>query len=185
MNKSENENITTQRIKELKGSESQEQFASKLHMSQSNISKILNGMPPSASVLTVLAKEYDVSVDWLLGLTDRRSRKSFPDRDNITYADVLAVFDKLMESNSIYENIVRNHVFVINDRALDYLLKSRVKARSVDISTCEFWYNKAAENFANVKIINWEKHIESFFEQLVPDNPEETDILSFLKKYNR
>ena len=64
-------NITLERIKELKGNDSQEVFAQKIHTTQSNISKMLKGMtPPSAATLTELAKTYHVSVDWLLGLSD-------------------------------------------------------------------------------------------------------------------
>ena len=64
-------NITLERIKELKGNDSQEVFAQKIHTTQSNISKMLKGMtPPSAATLTELAKTYHVSVDWLLELSD-------------------------------------------------------------------------------------------------------------------
>ena len=37
-------NITLERIKELKGNDSQEIFAQKIHTTQSNISKMLKGM---------------------------------------------------------------------------------------------------------------------------------------------
>ena len=185
MNKDNNIGITTQRIKELKGNLSQEQFASKLNMSQSNMSKILNGMPPSASTLISLAKEYDVSVDWLLGLTDRKSRKAFPSRENITYADVLVVFDKLMESNSITEDIRKNRLFKINDSVLDYLLSSRLNARSLDIKTREFWYNKTAENFADVKLLDWKDYHESSFQHVIPEKPDDTDVITFIRMYQK
>ena len=66
-------NITLERIKELKGNDSQEVFAQKIHTTQSNVSKMLKGItPPSAATLTELAKSYHVSVDWLLGLSDQK-----------------------------------------------------------------------------------------------------------------
>ena len=64
--------VTLERIKELKGSDSQEVFAKKINTTQSKMSKMLTGTPPSAATLKAMAEAYDVSVDWLLGLSDNK-----------------------------------------------------------------------------------------------------------------
>ena len=95
-----NENITLQRIKELKGGDSQEVFAQRIHSTQSNVSKMLKGTPPSASTLRTLAEEYQVSVDWLLGLSDKKelgnvAKTQIINGELLTYADVIVVLDAL------------------------------------------------------------------------------------------
>lgn len=55
--------------------DSQEAFAQKISSTQSNVSKMLNGTPPSAATLKALATVYKVSVDWLLGLSDKKNRR--------------------------------------------------------------------------------------------------------------
>lgn len=100
-------NITLERIKELKGNDSQEVFAQKIHTTQSNISKMLKGMtPPSAATLTELAKTYHVSVDWLLGLSDEKEtgpkvQSHKLTAETVTYADAMAVLEVLYQKGSV------------------------------------------------------------------------------------
>ena len=100
-------NITLERIKELKGNDSQEVFAQKIHTTQSNVSKMLKGItPPSAATLTELAKSYHVSVDWLLGLSDQKEtapqiQSHKLTAETLTYADAMAVLEILYQKGSI------------------------------------------------------------------------------------
>ena len=183
MNNNEDFDVTIERIKELKGADSQEIFAQKINMTQSNVSKMLGGMPPSASTLIAISKAYDVSVDWLLGLSDRKSRKNFPDLDNITYADALAVFDRLIENDSIYANEMDSSMFRSLDGVLSYLLESRLTVENVDIETRRYWYKTTAEQFSEYKIIKWKQEYEEVFNDFVPDKPEAADIIKFLKTF--
>lgn len=62
-----------ERLKEAFGSDSQEAVANKLNMTQGNVSKLLSGMQqPTLDTLYRIADIYDVSIDWLMGLSDRR-----------------------------------------------------------------------------------------------------------------
>lgn len=181
MNKNEDFDVTKERIKELKGDDSQEIFAKKINMTQSNVSKLLGGTPPSASTLIAISRAYDVSVDWLLGLSDRKSKKNFPSLDNITYADALAVFDRLIEMDSIFANANGDpSMFRMRDGVLNYLLTARLTVENVDIETRKYWYKTMAEQFAEYKLLKWKTVCEEVFDELVPNKPEATDIVKFL-----
>lgn len=183
MNNNEISEVTIERIKELKGNDSQEIFAKKINMTQSNVSKLLAGTPPSASTLIAISKAYDVSVDWLLGLSDRKNSKNFPDLDNITYADALAVFDRLIENKSILTNVMTDpSMFRSVDGVLNYLLESRLTIENVDINTRRYWYKTTAKQFSDYKIIKWRKEFDEIFEDYLPKKPETSDIIGFLKE---
>lgn len=63
--------VISKRLKEAFGKDTQETVAAKLHMSQANVSKILSGRQmPTAEMLESVSNIYEVSVDWLLGLSD-------------------------------------------------------------------------------------------------------------------
>ena len=62
------------RLREAFGSDSQETVGKKLNMSQGNISKLLSGsQQPTMDTIYSIAKIYGVSVDWLLGLSNKKS----------------------------------------------------------------------------------------------------------------
>ena len=185
MNNNEGFDVTIERIKELKGSDSQEIFAQKINMTQSNVSKLLGGTPPSASTLIAISRAYDVSVDWLLGLSDRKSRKNFPDLDNITYADALAVFDRLIENDSLFTNVMSDpSMFRSIDSVLNYLLESRLTVDNVDVETRRYWYKTTAEQFSDYKLLKWSERYDKAFEDSIPQKPETADIIKFLKKFD-
>ena len=63
-----------ERLKELRGSMSQEEFASKIGEKQTSYSSWERGArEPVISVLENISNRLGVSTDWLLGLTDQRS----------------------------------------------------------------------------------------------------------------
>ena len=181
MNNNEISDVTIERIKELKGNDSQDTFAQKINMTQSNVSKLLGGTPPSASTLIAISRAYDVSVDWLLGLSDRKSKKNFPDLDNLTYADALAVFDRLIENDSIFSYEMDRSSFHLLDGVLTYLLESRLTIENVDIETRRYWYKTTAEQFSEYKIVRWRKEYDKVLEECLPQKPETSDIIGFLK----
>lgn len=65
--------ILKDRLKEAFGSDSQETVGKKLNMTQGNISKLLSGsQQPTLETVYHIAETYDVSVDWLLGLSEKK-----------------------------------------------------------------------------------------------------------------
>lgn len=77
--------ILKKRLREAFGSDSQETVGQKLHMTQGNVSKLLAGVQqPGLDTLYNISKSYDVSIDWLMGLTNRK--KCIKTDDEISYS---------------------------------------------------------------------------------------------------
>ena len=65
--------ILRARLREAFGADPQETVAQKLHLTQGTISKILSGaQQPALETMYHVANEYNVSVDWLLGISDKK-----------------------------------------------------------------------------------------------------------------
>ena len=61
------------RLKEAFGQDSQETVGKKLNMTQGNVSKLLSGsQQPTLETIYHVSEIYGVSVDWLLGLSDKK-----------------------------------------------------------------------------------------------------------------
>ena len=178
-----NDNITSERIKELMGDETQTSFAKRIGASQPLVSKLIGGELPSTTILLAIAKEYDVSVDWLLGLSEQKSIHDVPPAENMTYADALCVLDKLLRMGGIQPHrIDQPRSLNIRDEVLYCLLRSRAKAEGLDKKTREFWYQQIAEQFLSAEVIEWQDSCTSHFEQYVPKNPDNEQLLGFLEK---
>ncbi len=68
------EKIFTERLREARGTQSQSESAKKLGISQVRLSNYESGKrEPDIATIQQIAKKYDVSADWLLGLTDTRT----------------------------------------------------------------------------------------------------------------
>lgn len=93
---SSNQNTITIRLKELFGNEKQKQIAEKLYTSQSNVSKWKRGKGfPGANTLQFIAERYEVSIDWLLGLSDEKEIHSV-EPEEITYEQLIHILDVLL-----------------------------------------------------------------------------------------
>lgn len=64
--------VLKERLRVAFGDDSQETIAKKLNMTQGNISKILKGQQPSLDTIYQVSKIYEVSVDWLLGISEKK-----------------------------------------------------------------------------------------------------------------
>ena len=72
-----NNNIIGERIKELReqAGENQEELGEMIFSSQSAISLYENGrIKPNVDTIAAIAKHYNVSANYLLGLTDKKAR---------------------------------------------------------------------------------------------------------------
>ena len=172
--------ITIDRLNEVKGNLSQEEFARSINSSQSVISKILNGEPASINVLTAIAQNYHVSIDWLLGLSSRKSLHGYSTYDNqnpITYADVVSLFISLMEHNSIdfsrepqdydfYDPINQTNAnrdtITINDCYLGNLIYSASSIYKINPETVPSWMDSVAENY-DTTLLKWSNVETSIF----------------------
>lgn len=68
-----NMEILKDRLNEVFKDDTQKNVGKKLYMTQGNVSKILSGnQHPSIDSLFYIAKAYGVSIDWLLGLSEKK-----------------------------------------------------------------------------------------------------------------
>lgn len=190
-NKSE-ANITLERIKELKGNDSQEVFAQKIHTTQSNISKMLKGMtPPSAATLTELANTYHVSVDWLLGLSNKKERETVQSHsltaETITYADAMAVLEVLYQKGAIevgYDNNGYNSepdpsTIDVRDKVLAYFLDNRFRYSGGSQNIYDIWLKQAMAIYDKFLLLQWTDSVSAIYEQNVP-NPLSDEAIASL-----
>ncbi len=96
--------VFSYRFKQLISKEpNQTSVAEKLLTTQPNISMWKNGSRmPSAADLLRIAKLYDVSVDWLLGLDDDCKRGHIH-MDTLTYEQLLLLMDLLLEKGILQQ----------------------------------------------------------------------------------
>lgn len=188
-----NEDITLERIKELKGNDSQEAFAQKISSTQSNVSKMLNGTPPSAATLKTLATVYKVSVDWLLGLTDK---KEIGDKvlshdltaETITYADAMAVLEVLYQKQSVdvgfdmngYNNDPDPDMILVKDKVLAYFLDNRFRYSEGSRDIYEIWLKKAMQNYDKNLLLQWDETTSAIYQQNEPKQPSDSAIIKLV-----
>ncbi len=186
-------NITLERIKELKGNDSQEVFAQKIHTTQSNISKMLKGMtPPSVATLTELAKTYHVSVDWLLGLSDEKETEPKVQShkltsETVTYADAMAVLEVLYQKGSIdvgygnngYNSEPDPSMILVKDKVLTYFLDNRFRYSGGSQNIYDIWLKQAMKVYDKLLLLQWTDSVNAIYEQNVP-NPLSDEAIASL-----
>lgn len=162
-------NITVNRINEVKGTMTQEQFAREIGSSQSVVSKVLSGDPPSISVLIGIANRFDVSIDWLLGISPRKSLKNYSTYDNtnpVTYADITAFFVTLLNNNSIsFKRDEANgepDTITINDSFIGDLVTSANSLLKTNPETIDAWLEIAIKKY-DIPLLKWTKYEETCY----------------------
>ncbi len=173
-------NSTTERIREVMGDLSQEKFAKSIKSSQSVVSKILSGDQPSLNVLIEIAKEYKVSIDWLLGLSPCKYLSGcsvFEEDTATTYADVISILVRLMKHNSVsctristepsakYDpygltaDLNREDLVRINDHFIGDLLTVANTILSTSPETINTWLSKVTQDYG-IAIKIWDDLLE-------------------------
>lgn len=175
--------IISERLAKAFGNDTQDVTARKLCMTQGNVSKLVNGeQMPTVDTLVEVSKAYNVSVDWLVGVSD------CPEIDGLvieklTYEQVALVIDKLIENstveipdlvevaeaNGIYISgepdegdeppeklppVVDSDYIKVRDRILSYLLRRRMKLSEIDAEMHDVWIEKLA-NFQGLRLLTY------------------------------
>ncbi len=181
--KTYDKDLSMERLKEIFGNESQNVTAIRLHTSQANISKWTSGeSKPTTENLLYISKVYDVSIDWILGLSNNK-RTTDIDIESLTYEQVIKVLDRLLEYDSfIIPNLYRLEAYQqgevtvgddsddeedtyepelydpdylkCNDRLLSFLLRKRIKCLGVDDDMYAIWAEKNHHIFNETEVVD-------------------------------
>jgi transcriptional regulator with XRE-family HTH domain len=93
--------IISERLQELFWNETQNVTATKLNVTQGNISKWMTAQQiPTVDLLYQISKVYRVSVDWILGLKSDREINGI-EVDELTYEQVAKIIDRLIVNENI------------------------------------------------------------------------------------
>ncbi len=188
-------NITILRICELLGNDSQGEFADKIGFAQPTISRMFTeDKTPSSSVLLAVAKYYNVSVDWLLGLSERKELGGSVQAHNITssnltYADAMSVLELLYKKGCLevgYEPNGYNPepdpgIMWVKDKVLRYFLDNRLRYSGGSRNIYNIWLKDALEQYSKLKIISWTDYINTAYEQNISDPPSDDEIIKLVQ----
>lgn len=144
------------RLKEAFGTDTQKIVAEKLHTTQGNVSKWLsNPQQPELDTLYNISEIYKVSIDWLLGLTER---KRIVKGDSLTtYALSTEALCDLKAHDAIdiknRKNPHDNFVIEVKDPLLIALIEKGFKLVDADKEFLKVWMDEKLSLFDDAKII--------------------------------
>lgn len=144
------------RLKEAFGRDTQKTVAEKLHTTQGNVSKWLSSpQQPELDTLYNISETYKVSVDWLLGLSERKRKVK---GDGLTtYALCTEALCDLKTHNAIKvrERKVSSDNFVIEiiDPLLTALIEKGFKVVDADKEMFKTWTEDKLSLFDDAELI--------------------------------
>jgi len=142
------------RLREAFGSDSQETIGKNLNMSQGNISKILSGsQTPALETVFEIAKHYGVSVDWLLGLSNKKSVTHYS--TETTYASVVETLIDLKNHGAKVECNAEKCTVLLqtDDELLSALMNKALTLKSVDYKLFQKWIDEDLSLFADKHLL--------------------------------
>lgn len=162
--------LIAERIAETFKNDTQATVAEKISCSQGQVSKLIRGdSDPTVQTLIEISKQYNVSVDWLLGLSDEKKDIIKPD-ENMPYEFLLCIFTNLYEHNAIQASVKKIHFgefdqyddydledIKISDPVLQRMIVEIINNRGTDISIFLQWLDKYWEMFKGIKEPYWEE----------------------------
>ena len=176
------DSIITKRIQELMGSLTQTEFAEKIHSSPPAISRIISGEEPSLNVLRDISKYCGVSVDWVLGISNKKNitgYSTFEEDRPTTYSDVIATLIRMAQNESI--EIMRledepqgynpipymqkadfSDYIKIKDHFVGDLVISADSLLKNNPETIDSWLKKVVEDYDD-PILHWDQSCEATY----------------------
>ena len=132
-----NEELLRKRMKEAFGTDSQTTVAEKLNTTQGNVSKMLIGTRlPTLETAYLIAEAYGVSVDWLLGLSDRKKPSN-----GMSYASAIECLLLLKDSGALMLVGISDDILEaeLHDPLLCALLRKAEDLSAVDWDSYFHW----------------------------------------------
>ncbi len=147
------------RLREAFGSDSQETIGKKLNMTQGNVSKILSGsQQPTLETIYQVADTYGVSVDWLLGLSNKKRITHYS--SEATYASAVETLLDLKNHGAKLDclnNINGSYVTLqTHDELLYALMKKALGLKKMDSELFQSWVENKLSLFENKRIL-WDE----------------------------
>ncbi len=149
-----NTDYLKERLREAFGSDSQETIGKKLNMTQGNVSKLLSGVQqPTLDTLYRIATVYDVSVDWIMGLSDRK--KAIKPESGTTYGLAVETIQDLVYKGSDMTDKERGDSIEIKikDPILVKLLKKSQALSKADWEMFKEWRRERLSIFDDRPIV--------------------------------
>lgn len=176
--------VISERLSQAFGKDTQEVTAHKLNTTQGNISKWVTGQQvPTTDFLLQISKAYEVSVDWILGLSDERDIDGIV-YEKMTYEQAARIVDYLIKIGCIEVPNVRelhlpeeettdseetefdedeppiepppvydSDLIKIKDRALSHILRRRLKMYEIDEDYADLWRDNILPIFKGLKVV--------------------------------
>lgn len=169
--------IIKERLKETFGNDTQTVIGKKINVVQGTVSKVLSGdQEPTAEMLYNVAQVYEVSVDWLMGLSDVRQ---IPDPNPVmTYGDILKTFAKYGELGIVYpypKSFVGNDGDVelaqiqgmqIGDEILQAILYEWTQMTKMQPDMYQMIRDKRILDYSKIPYMPWSDGLKILFNQM-------------------
>lgn len=207
--------IVAKRLSELFEKETQDITASRLQTTQGNVSKWLNGTQLiTTDNLYRISKVYNVSIDWILGISDVRDINGL-NIDDLTYEQVARIIDKLIVNDNVkilnlkeadkkkdsddFSDIevqtsgikieIRpndNADYIkVKDRLLSYMLRRRYKIYDVGEDMVEFWQSSSLPNFKGLKVVDNKGNMQDALDAKGWAGLQDADWVSLIEEISR
>ena len=149
-----NTEILRSRLREVFGSEPQDIVAKKLNLTQGTVSKILSGnQQPTLETIYHISTAYNVSVDWLLGLSEKRRITKYS--GETTYTSVVEAIGDVVNKGATISNEKKDQeaVLHITDPLLRMLLRKNVALAETDRDLHQDWVSNKLSMFDNKPLL--------------------------------
>lgn len=195
--KPESKRIEVERMKELMGDMTQQQFEEKTGVPQSSISKILsNQRDLTANNICLIAEAFDVSTDWLLGRTDeRKPPEPVKKSEEPTYGDIFEVVTYLLKKNALtawQEGFLgvdgRDHKLnsvqslSINDEILRSMFYEWITMQAAPQDAYDDWNTKRVDAYSALPYLSWDAAIADAFHHFYGGSAVTPDTLAYFQK---
>jgi len=170
-----------ERLKEVFQGESQEKVAERLNITQSTVSKILRGSQAlSLEMAYLIGDRYEVSVDWLIGLSD--VKKLQRNRLTLTYEEATKQLFQLFNQGSFTEAQDKTPIYKLNDPLLRMLVQKAITLSRTDDDLYQSWLDSKLSMFSDKPVLSSTAWNEEEMMVYVDGANTETD---WLDAYNR
>ncbi len=148
-----NMEVLTDRLNKIFQDDTQEKIGEKLHMTQGNVSKILSGsQQPTLETILNIAEAYGVSVDWILGRTEKKEITNIE-----SYATAIQVIINLIDRGAVRIEDGENgqKKIIIKDLLIKHFVKKAGTLFKMDKELYKTWISKIIALFEDKKVIGY------------------------------